>query len=397
MIPRMISPISRRSYFLFGARGTGKTTWLEEQYPPGDKNLWIDLLNDDQEKQYRKRPQLLDSILTQAAKDKSLPSVIIIDEVQKVPKLLDIAQSWIRKRKLLFILTGSSARKLKRGAGNLLGGRANVYSMFPLTSLEIGSQFNLQKALEWGTLPEPWFLSSDRERSGFLRAYASTYLKEEILQEQLIRKIDPFRDFLEVAAQCVGQPLNFEKIGRDVGVDHKTIQAYFGILEETLVGIMLRPFHRSLRKSALQQPKFYYFDTGVQRQLSGALGIPLLPQSSLYGQVFEAWLIQEIIRLSIYREKDFRFSFFRSKHGTEVDLILSKGQRHVAIEIKAATSVDWVEVRTLARLVADFPGKCEAFYVSQDPQAQEVAQVSCLHWSDFLRRFFGAPGSLQSG
>lgn len=386
MFQRNLNPIPGRSFFLFGARGTGKTTWLQAKYPE-TSNLWIDLLDDETERRFKRRPSLLKSLLLERQKSGIKTAAVIVDEVQKAPKLLDLVHSLIQKKtEVQFVLTGSSARKLKRGAGNLLGGRANVYSLFPLTSHEIGESFDLQKALEWGTLPEPWQLSSDRERLGFLRSYCLTYLKEEILVEQLVRKIDPFRDFLEIAAQCSGKLLNFEKIARDVGVDHKTVQTYYSILEETYVGTMLRPFHRSRRKSALQQPKFYFFDTGVQRQLAGTLGVPLLPQTSLYGETFESWLINEIIHRCLYLEKDFRFSFFRSKHGPEIDLILTKGTRSIAIEIKSTETVDLQEVRSLEETSSAIPGKVELFYLSRDLISQKIGAVRCQPWKEFIEK-----------
>lgn len=383
MIKRSLDPLTNRSFFLFGARGTGKTTWLQSNFM-GDDDLYINLLDDDTEERYSKRPGLLDAELKNLQLEKKLPRFVVIDEIQKIPKLLDIAQTWIQQNKLKFVLTGSSSRKLKRGAANLLGGRANSYSLFPFTARELGRAFDLSSVLQWGTLPECFFLETDREKSSYLRSYTKTYLKEEILVEQLIRKLPPFRGFLELLSQNDGNLLSYEKFAKDIGVDHKTIQAYLEILEDTYLGILLRPYHPSLRKSQLQQPKFYFFDPGVRRQLNGTLGTPLLPSTSAFGSAFEAWLIHEIIRTSTYAELDFKFGFYRSKHGAEVDLILSKGRKNIFVEIKSAEKTDLSEVRELSRLVADFPGEKKVFYISRDKTSLREGSVHCCHYLDFL-------------
>ncbi len=367
---------------MFGARGTGKTTWLEAQFKKSDC-LWINLLDEEDEKKYSRRPGLLDAQLTERLDNNNLPKFVIIDEVQKVPKLLDIAQKWIHKKKVKFILTGSSARKLKKGAANLLGGRANSYSLFPFTARELGSAFDLQSALNWGTLPELVELKTEREKRSYLRSYCSIYLKEEILQEQLIRKLPPFREFLEVLAQHNGKLLNFESLARDVGVDHKTIASYIEILQETYLGVLLRPHHPSLRKSQLQQPKFYFFDLGVQRDLAGWSSSPLMSSTSAYGEAFESWLIQEIYRLNLYFEYDYRLSFYRSKHGAEVDLILTRGNEKIWIEIKSTSTVDPVEVAQLSKLTKEFSPQ-RVVYLSQDPKRQKIHQIECLPYMDFL-------------
>jgi predicted AAA+ superfamily ATPase len=384
MVYRSLSPLINRSFFLFGARGTGKTTWLQNEYLT-DQDLYIDLLDDDAEDRYAKQPGLLDLELQQLLTEKRLPRSVIIDEVQKVPKLLDIAQKWIQKHKLRFIFTGSSSRKLKRGGGNLLGGRANTYSLFPYTSKELGKVFNLQHALEWGTLPECWSLKTAREKTSYLRSYAKTYLKEEILVEQLVRKLPPFRNFLDLLAQNDGKLINFELFSKNIGVDNKTIQSYVDILEETYIGILLRPHHPSLRKSQLQQPKFYFFDQGIKRQLNGTLGTPLLPSTIAYGNEFESWMIHEMIRTVTYAEKDYRFSFYRSKHGAEVDLILTKGRNHFFIEIKSTDHVDITEVNELARLTKEFKGNKRIFYVSRDTKSIQSNGVECHHYVKFLK------------
>ncbi|MFQ5628705.1 MAG: ATP-binding protein, partial [bacterium] len=200
-----------------------------------------------------------------------------------------------RKRKnaapIQFIMTGSSARKLKRGAANLLAGRAFVYHLFPLTAQELKGDFELRTALEFGSLPEVWNLKEKDLAIRYLEAFSRTYLKEEVWNEQIIRKLEPFSYFLEVAAQMNGKVLNFSKIARDIGVDTKTVQSYFQILEDTLLGFLVPPFHRSVRKRQLTNPKFYFFDAGVKRALERTLTVSLLPQTYAFGGGLRAFCL----------------------------------------------------------------------------------------------------------
>lgn len=260
MYSRLVKLIHKHSFFLFGPRGTGKSTLLKERFPL-ESTLWLDLLDSKIEEELASDPSRLYTIV------KGQPEAIthiVIDEIQKIPKLLDEVHRLIEEKLgKVFILTGSSARKLKRGAANLLAGRAFVYHLFPLSYLELKDSFNLETALHWGSLPKIFLLESSEEREAYLRAYTTTYLKEEIVDEQLIRKLPPFRRFLEVAAQCNGKIVNYANIAKDVGVDEKTIKEYFSILEDTMIGFFLEPFHSSFRKRLVEKPKFYFFDTGV--------------------------------------------------------------------------------------------------------------------------------------
>lgn len=387
MFQRLLNPLTNRSFFLFGARSTGKTSWLEANFRKS-RTLWVDLLDEDNYERYSLSPQLLDSELKQLAADKQLPRYVVIDEVQRVPRILNVVQKWIQSRKMIFVLSGSSARKIRRGAANLLGGRANSYGLYPLTIKELGKQFNLQAVLEWGSLPEIFAMRTEREKRAYLKSYCNNYLKEEILVEQLVRKLPPFRMFLSVLAQNQGNLINFEKFGRDVGVDNKTIQSYIEILEDTYLGMLLRPYHPSLRKSQLLSPKFYFFDLGVQRQLAGTLGSALTPSTSLYGDLFEAFVIQELFRINHYRELDYAFSFYSSKHGFEVDLILSRGKERIFIEIKSTSRIDEVEVRKLASGLEDLcPAPSRIVYLSRDSRSIKVGRVECLHFERFIDRF----------
>ena len=390
MFRRIFNPIISRSFFLFGARGVGKTSWLQSRFADL-RVLWIDLLDEDIFEQYSLKPNSLDAELEERKVSGSLPSMVVIDEVQRVPRLLNVAQKWIQREKLIFILTGSSARKLRRGGANLLGGRANSYGMFPLTIEELGAKFDLQHALQWGTLPEMFAMQTDRERLAYLKSYCTTYLKEEVLVEQLIRKLPPFRRFLSVLAQHQSKLLNYEKFARDIGVDSKTVQSYIEILEETYLGILLRPHHPSLRKSQLLSPKFYFFDSGVQRQLAGMASSPLHQSTSLYGETFESFVIQEIYRMNIYCESDYELSFYTSKHGFEVDIILSRAKERIFIEIKSTERIDEVEARALESGLEGLPLKpTRMVYLSRDERSQRIGKIECRHYRTFIRELYGS-------
>ena len=265
MYKRQLNILESNSFFLFGARGTGKTTLIESIF--GGKNTFkIDLLDSNQEEQYQLQPEsLIQNIDALSQK----PEWVVIDEIQKAPKLLDLVHQLIERkdnkdRSVKFALTGSSARKLKRGAANLLAGRAFTYNLHPLTYQELGSDFNLLDALAWGTLPFVVNSKDESEKKAFLDSYTSTYLKEEVIVEQLVRNVVPFRKFLPIAAQCNGTLLNYSKIARDLGVDWTTVKNYFEILEDTLLGFQLPAYSKSLRKQQLNSQKFYLFDIGIK-------------------------------------------------------------------------------------------------------------------------------------
>ncbi|MCX6123479.1 MAG: AAA family ATPase, partial [Proteobacteria bacterium] len=226
---------------------------------------------------------------------------VVIDEIQRNLKLLDIVHLEIeKKRGVQFFLSGSSARKLKRGGANLLAGRAFTFNLFPLTHIEIGIKFDLQHTLQYGSLPKLLEYDDTLDIVRYLKAYVKTYLKEEIVSEQIVRKIDPFQDFLEIAAQMNGKIINFSKISADVGVDDKTVKSYYDILDETLIGFYLQSFHRSIRKRQRESPKFYLFDTGVRRALANTLNLPLDPSTFEYGNAFEHLVVLECHRLNSY-------------------------------------------------------------------------------------------------
>ncbi|MBX2946311.1 MAG: ATP-binding protein [Cyclobacteriaceae bacterium] len=376
MIKRIVEFSRKNSLFLFGARGTGKTHLLKERYAYGN-NWYIDLLNPEVSRKYLLSPAVF---VQELAARKPAPEWVIIDEVQKVPALLDLIHQQIESTKQKFILSGSSARKLKRGAANLLAGRAFVYNLYPLTAKEIGNGFDLHEALHWGTLPKLLDLPEVQDKKEFLRAYANTYLREEILQEQIIRKLEPFQRFLPVAAQMAGKVINYSKIAFDTGTSVPTIQSYFQILEDTLLGFTLPQFHESIRKRQRSNPKFYFFDTGIQRTLLDELNTTLNPRTSQYGNVFEQFIINEINRLQSYYRKDYRLSYLLTGAGVEIDLIIERpGLKRAAVEIKSTTTITQSDLRGLLTLGKDIPD-CELFCLSNDSTPKIIEGVQCLPW-----------------
>lgn len=324
------------------------------------------------------------------------PEWIIIDEVQKVPALLDVVHYAIEKEQVKFALTGSSARKLRRGASNLLAGRAFVFSMHPLTQYELGKDFSLETHLQWGSLPKVMTLSS-ADRNRFLRTYTLTYLKEEIQTEQLVRKIDAFHRFLPVAAQCSGEILNYAKIAREANVDVKSVERYFEILSDTLIGFRLDAFHRSVRKRQMLKPKFYLFDLGVTRALRGIADISVRVGSSEFGRLFEQWVILECFRYNDYLERNFQFSYLRTKDDVEIDLIVERpGKIPLLIVIKSTDRVMAPDLQGLKTISKDF-GPCERFLFCREPVARMSDEVMIMSWDEGLKHIFALPFNPMGG
>lgn len=386
-VSRLLQLPLNRSFFLFGARNTGKSTLLKHLFR--DKNvLWIDLLDPVQEDRYAREPV---SFKQEVMALDVTTKYVIIDEIQKLPKLLDIVHQLIEGTDKIFIMTGSSARKLRHGGANLLAGRAFVYNLYPFTALEIGDSFNLDDALCWGTLPAVVYkMQTKEDKTKFLQAYAQTYLKEEIWLEQFIRKIDPFRRFLEVSAQCNGKVINFSNLAKDVGVDDKTIKQYFSILEDTLMGFFLEPFHASFRKRFKSKPKFYFFDPGVCRSLTMMLSVPVQKGTSYYGDVFEHFIILECVRLASYYYSEYRFSYLGTKDNVEIDLVVERpGKKILLIEIKSSDNVREDHLTAFSKIIKDIKNS-ESICISQESRAKKIGDVMVLPWMDALRKYFTA-------
>lgn len=380
-IPRFQKLSKGHSFFLFGPRGTGKSTLLSELF---NKNAFtLDLLDAELEDRFSKNPNELKYLL-EDRKEK----YIVIDEVQKVPKLLDVIHSLIEKTDKIFILTGSSARKLKQSHANLLAGRAFIYYLYPFSCLEIEDQVSLAEILQYGLLPKSVTLKSTNEKIQFLQSYAHTYLKEEIWAEQFIKKLDPFRKFLEVAAQMNGKVINCSNISRDVGVDDKTIKTYFSILEDTLIGFSLDGYQHSFRKRLNTKPKFYFFDPGVNRALSKTLTVPIKKGTYAYGDAFEHLVILECIKLASYFKSEYKFSYLKTKDDAEIDLVVERpGKKILFIEIKSSDNVSKESLSSFNSLVKDF-GKCEAVCFSEDKYEKTIEGIKIIPWKEGLKKYF---------
>lgn len=370
MFPRVLEGhLPRHSFFLFGPRQVGKSTLLSSL-----KTLFsVDLLDPARQLEYSKDPSILDRQLKTGPQE----GFVLIDEIQKVPSLLDVIHSLMEKHpKLRFAMSGSSARKLRHGAANLLGGRALYRTLHPLAVSEIGEKFRLDWALGFGTLPKIYSLLIDGEidtARDRLRSYVITYLAEEIKAEALVRNLQGFQNFLDVAAAQFAEQVNFTDVGRECRVAYATVREYYSILEDTLMGIVLPPYSRSIRKRMSLAPKFYFFDCGVTRAILGTLGSEPGPIEK--GRLFEQWFVQEVYRLNEYHQKDWKLSFWRTSHGAEVDLLIERGRRLLCgIECKYKRGISGRDLSGIHSL-REMDAKLPCFIVSPSDTPQEIDGV----------------------
>ena len=393
MYNRLLNLPEKLHFFLFGARSTGKTALLRMTQHLKDA-IWVDLLDDEHFLTFTRRPKQLEELLGERLARKNVPDCqwIVIDEIQRVPKLLNEVHRLIESNeyhgRVRFAMTGSSARKLKRKGANLLGGRAALCHLFPLSVEELGGDFDLSRALNWGTLPGVYTAEDDESRALLLKSYVGTFLREEIREEQIVRQLDSFSRFLEVAAQSSGAILNYSSIGRDCRLDPNAVSRYFQVLEDTLLGFTLPAYSRSVRKQQNQAPKFYLFDLGVQRALSETLSVPVVPKSYGYGRVFEQFVVLEIHKMNHYLRRDLRLSYLRTKDGAEIDLIVEDACGNIRlVEIKSSSQVPDEDAAKLERFLPSFPGS-EAVILSQDAIPRLVGKVRVLPWREGVRELF---------
>ena len=375
----LILPVpGEETFFLWGPRQTGKSTLLRQRYP---QSRWLDLLKADEFRRYTNNPELL----RQEAEAEELSgegSQIVIDEVQKVPALLDEVHWLIENRGLCFALCGSSARKVRRGAANLLGGRAVRYELFGLTAGELGSEFDLSRVLNHGCLPRMYEAS---QPTRLLDAYVSDYLKEEIAAEGLVRNLPNFSGFLDAAALCDGEMINFSNIARDCAVSSPTAKAYFGILEDTLLGRWLPAYRKRQKRRVMRAPKFYFSDIGIVNRLARR-GV-LVPGSKLYGKAFENWVFHELSAFRAYRALDEELSYWRLSGGTEVDFVM--GDMRLAIEAKASARVTSNHLRGLRSLAKDYPEISQRIMVCLESRARRTDDgIDVLPATTFVRRLW---------
>lgn len=385
MFQRIVKLPKSNSFFLFGPRGTGKS-WLIKNSIPLESVYVINLLDDVTESEFALNPGLLNKVV---AALRPSQTIVFIDEIQKVPKLLDLVHKLIEETKIQFILTGSSARKLRHGGANLLAGRAFERNLFPLTNFELKNEFQLDKILQWGSLPKIFSFKDDSDKYDFLVSYSNTYLKQEVFAEQLVRKLDPFRKFLAIAARSDGKIINFKAVADQTGVDSKTVQNYFQIIEDTLLGFYLESYHTSLRTRTSKHPKFYFFDSGVTRAMANLLRVEPTKGTSYYGDVFESWLINEIFRLNNYLQTDFTFSYFLDHDSkAQADLIIERpGKKKVVIEIKSTENVGESHCVQLAAALPYLKGSV-AYVFSNDRTRKKFGSIEAMHWEDGLKEIF---------
>ncbi len=385
MVSRIVKLPKTNSFFLFGARGTGKTSLIKKEFQQGVDVLFIDLLDENIFEKYSLDPQLLKKEIDALAKK---PKWVFIDEVQRVPRLLNIVHQLIEsKDKIKFILTGSSSRRLKQKGVNLLAGRAWVKNLYPFSFFEIEKFFNLADVLNWGMLPQVFKYKNTQEKAEYLNSYIQTYVKLEIQVEQWVRKLEPFRKFLPIAAQMNGKPLNYTSISRDVGVEVPTIQSYYEILEETLLGFYLPSYHKSIRKQQRQASKFYFFDLGVKKSLQKMLSVELSPQTSEWGFAFEHFIICEFFKLNDYFNKDFQFSYIQTKDDLEVDLVVERpGKKTLFIEIKSASRVHIEDFDALSKITK--AAKAKAYVISNDQSVRIENGIHFIYWVNALKEIF---------
>ena len=356
------------SIFLFGARQTGKSTILRQQFP---QSIYIDLLDTEVKGRFRRRPVLLYEMLH----DKPEGTLVIIDEIPEVPELLDEVHRLIVECRLLFILCGSSARKLKRKGKNTLGGRALPVYLYPFVSAEI-ADLNIDRAVNYGLIP-PHYLAKNPTRQ--LSAYIQVYLKEEIKEEALVRNLASFQRFLEVAALTDGEIVNNNNIAQDCGVSATTVSSYFDILEDTLIGYRIPAYRKVMKRRLIQAPRFYYFDVGVANHLLHRKD--MVRGTDEYGHAFEHLVVQEIYAWLHYSHSEEELSYWRTYTGIEVDVVI--GEARVAIEIKSAEEVMSRHLKGLKAFGEEYP-QSRRIVVSLDRFTRRISDVECMYVKDFF-------------
>ena len=387
MIHRQVKLSELQSFFLFGARGTGKSTLLRAKFPQDDY-FWVDLLHPEQEMRYGTMPERLLDDWRSLQDSQKARGWLVIDEVQRVPKLLDVVHIGIEQHGIKFAMTGSSTVKLRRGAANLLAGRAVTFNLHPFSALELGEAFDLEDALNFGTLPRAVALRHDTtERRRFLAGYVSTYLREEIQAEQLARRLEPFRYFLEAAAAASGSILNIAKLARQANIEARTAQRYFALLEDTMIGFYLPAFDRSVRRRQAKHQKFYFFDPGVARAATQTLRTGITEGSYEFGRLFEQFVILEILKTNAACESDYQLSYLNTADGGEIDLIATRGKTTLAIEIKSARDPDITAIRRLSRLSKGIDN-CQPYIFCRTSIASEIEGVRVLPWQQGVVQLF---------
>lgn len=372
---RRLFQAPKESFFLFGPRGTGKSTWLRQALPDA---VYVDLLDQEAFRTYLARPERLGELVGGNPQAKT----VIVDEIQKVPALLDEVHRLIEakgRRRVQFVLTGSSARKLKRGGTDLLAGRAVLKTLHPFLAAELGERFDFARSLELGMLP---LILGAAEPLDTLKSYASLYLREEVQAEGLVRNVGNFARFLEAMSFSHASMLNTAEVARECQVSHKTVNGYVEILEDLLLGFRLPVFAKRAQRQVVQHPKFYYVDVGVFRSLRprGPLDSP----EEVGGACMESLVAQHLRAWIAYGKADLSLHFWRTKAGLEVDFVVYGEKTFLAIEVKRSRTVSSKDVRALLAFREDYP-QAKVCLLYGGKERLKVNDVLCLPCEDFLR------------
>lgn len=363
MYPRLLRAPQQQSFFLFGPRGTGKTNWVKHAYPSA---LVIDLLGGERFHFLNARPERLAELIPPKFDD-----WVFIDEIQRVPELLNEVHRLIEERKLRFILTGSSARKLRRQGANLLAGRALTRAMHPLCAVELGADFDILKASQFGGLP---MAVTAQNPTDFLSSYVTTYLREEVQQEGLVRNIGTFGRFLESASFSQGGLLNVAEVARECGVAAKVAGDYFTLLEDLLLSVRLPVFSRRAKRKTISHSKFMFFDVGVFRTLRPRG--PLDAAAEVLGPSLETLVWQELRAVNEGLELGYKISFWRTTSDHEVDFVLYGPQGFYAIEVKATGNLRGRDLTGLLEFHQEYPeARCICLYTGAEAYHQGAIEV----------------------
>ena len=369
--------LEKNSFFLFGPRATGKTHLIQQQL--SSSAMVVDLLKTSTYQRLSAEPFLLEEMIIAEKKKNPLITVIVLDEVQKLPLLLNEVHRLIETFQWTFLLCGSSARKLKKEGSNLLAGRAWRADLFPLTSFELGDDFDLDHYLQWGGLPR---VTRSKSPIDEIEAYTELYLKEEILQESVVRNLPKFSHFLKMAALSSGQQLHYQGIASDVGVSATTVREYYQILKDTLIAFELLPYSETKKRKAVATSKVYLFDPGVTQFLSQMTSLERA--SDIYGNRFEQWVGMEIRAYLSYRRKKEPLCFWRTHNQVEVDFTIGN---HTAIEVKATRNVQPRHLDGLRAIKEENIFK-NYILVSQDSILREKEGITCMPYTDWVNRLW---------